>query len=94
MNALTRALILSSVLATPAIALAQNTQVPLTRADVRADLVRLEQVGYYPAHPTDNGAYPQDIQAAEAKVQPPTQMPMPMPTPMPMPMSNGQGASQ
>lgn len=42
-------------------------QRPKTRAEVRAELVRLEQAGYNPAtaNPYD---YPQNIQAAEAKV--------------------------
>lgn len=39
----------------------------LTRAEVRADLVRVEQAGYSPSTGSDP-AYPADIQAAEAKV--------------------------
>ncbi|WP_415774562.1 DUF4148 domain-containing protein [Paraburkholderia sp. J94] len=39
----------------------------LTRADVRADLVRVEQAGYSPAG-GDDANYPAEIQAAEAKV--------------------------
>ncbi|WP_322011234.1 DUF4148 domain-containing protein [Paraburkholderia sp. J12] len=38
----------------------------LTRAEVRADLIRLDQAGYNPNGTAEN--YPQDIQAAEAKV--------------------------
>lgn len=38
----------------------------LTRADVRSELVRLEQAGYNPNTNGDN--YPEDVQAAEAKV--------------------------
>jgi uncharacterized protein DUF4148 len=38
-----------------------------TRAEVRADLIRLEQAGYNPSA-TDDATYPADIQAAEAKV--------------------------
>jgi hypothetical protein len=39
----------------------------LTRAEVRADLVRVEQAGYNPSLGNDID-YPADIQAAEAKV--------------------------
>ncbi|MDF3083767.1 DUF4148 domain-containing protein [Burkholderia sola] len=40
---------------------------PLTRAQVRDELMRLEAAGYDPAK-GDDGAYPADIQAAEAKL--------------------------
>jgi hypothetical protein len=40
---------------------------PLTRAQVRADLVQVEQAGYNPANGRDP-YYPQDIQAAEARI--------------------------
>ena len=40
---------------------------PLTRAQVRDELIRLEAAGYDPAK-GDEGAYPADIQAAEAKL--------------------------
>ncbi|WP_415750167.1 DUF4148 domain-containing protein [Burkholderia pyrrocinia] len=46
---------------------AQTTSAPLTRAEVIADLVRLEQAGYQPAA-GDDPRYPDDIQAAEARV--------------------------
>ena len=46
---------------------AQSASVPLTRAQVRADLIRLEQAGYNPASENDLN-YPLDIQAAQAKV--------------------------
>ncbi|MBN3811742.1 DUF4148 domain-containing protein [Paraburkholderia sp. Ac-20347] len=39
----------------------------LTRAQVRAELVQLEQSGYRPGD-GDNAHYPEAIQAAEAKV--------------------------
>ena len=39
----------------------------LTRAEVRADLVRVEQAGYNPSIAND-ATYPADIQAAEAKI--------------------------
>lgn len=56
----------ASALAAPALSYAQ-TNAPVTRAEVRADLVRLEQAGYNPAI-NDDATYPADIQAAEAKV--------------------------
>ncbi|EKS9915427.1 DUF4148 domain-containing protein [Burkholderia multivorans] len=47
-------------------AFAQPTA-PLTRAQVRDELMRLEAAGYDPSR-GDDGAYPADIQAAEAKL--------------------------
>ncbi|WP_175915988.1 MULTISPECIES: DUF4148 domain-containing protein [unclassified Burkholderia] len=40
---------------------------PLTRAQVREELIRLEAAGYDPSK-GDDGEYPADIQAALAKV--------------------------
>jgi hypothetical protein len=54
-------------LAAPALTFAQTTPAPLTRAQVYADLVRVEKAGYNPALGSDPN-YPADIQAAEAKV--------------------------
>ncbi|KVP85975.1 hypothetical protein WJ95_00925 [Burkholderia ubonensis] len=45
---------------------AQSASAPLTRAQVRADLIRLERAGYNPSA-SDDANYPADIQAAEAK---------------------------
>jgi hypothetical protein len=59
------AFVLASALAAPVFAFAQSTQ-PLTRAEVRADLVRLEKAGYVPG--ADEANYPADIQAAEQRV--------------------------
>jgi hypothetical protein len=56
-----------SVLAAPALAFAQTSTAPVTRAQVRAELARLEQAGYNPAQ-GDDANYPDDIQKAEAKV--------------------------
>ncbi|CAG4889943.1 DUF4148 domain-containing protein [Paraburkholderia saeva] len=53
-------------LAAPVVSFAQSNA-PVTRAEVRADLVRLEQAGYNPSA-ADDANYPADIQAAEAKV--------------------------
>ncbi|MEX3943959.1 DUF4148 domain-containing protein [Paraburkholderia sp. BR10937] len=59
-------LVAASAVAVPAYSFAQSTQ-PLTRAEVRADLVRVEQAGYSPGR-GDDIDYPADIQAAESKV--------------------------
>ena len=67
MKAIVRTLLLSCALAAPALSFAQSEQAPLTRAEVRADLIRLEQAGYQPGR-GDDATYPRDIQAAEAKV--------------------------
>src|ERR1700709_2558455 len=56
------ALVLSSALAAPALAFAQSNG-PVTRAQVRAELIQLEKAGYTPGGEDVN--YPQDIQAAE-----------------------------
>jgi len=45
---------------------AQSASTHLTRAEVYADLVRVEQAGYRPSANDPN--YPEDIQAAEAKI--------------------------
>ncbi len=51
--------------ATPLASLAQQSD-GLTRAQVKADLQRVEQAGYNPSE--RDAFYPSDIQAAEAKV--------------------------
>jgi len=66
MKSLIKAVALAAVLAVPAASFAQSNP-PLTRAEVRAQLVQLEKAGYNPAR-ADNASYPADIQAAEAKV--------------------------
>jgi hypothetical protein len=53
-------------LASPAVSFAQSAT-PLTRAEVRADMIRVEQAGYNPSV-GDDVNYPADIQAAEAKI--------------------------
>ncbi len=59
------ALVLSSALAAPAFAFAQNNA-PITRAQVKAELIQLEKAGYSPGGEDVN--YPQDLQAAEQRV--------------------------
>jgi hypothetical protein len=62
-------MLVACALAAPVAAFAQTTQVnnaPVTRAQVIADLVRVEQAGYQPAAKDIN--YPGDIQHAESIV--------------------------
>ncbi|MGQ7933493.1 DUF4148 domain-containing protein [Paraburkholderia sp. D1E] len=66
MKSLIKAVALVVVLTAPVASFAQSEQ-PLTRAEVRAQLVQIEQAGYNPAVATDS-TYPADIQAAEARV--------------------------
>jgi hypothetical protein len=68
MKALVSALLVSCALAVPAVAFAQSTDNngPVTRAQVQADLVRVEQAGYRPWEKDIN--YPNDIQHAESAV--------------------------
>jgi len=56
-----------SLLAAPLAAFAQSANEPLTRAQVRAQLVEVEQAGYNPGATNDYN-YPADIQAAEARI--------------------------
>ncbi|MGF6290665.1 DUF4148 domain-containing protein [Paraburkholderia youngii] len=62
---LVKSLIVAAVVAVPVVSFAQSNA-PVTRAQVRAELVQLEKAGYNPA--ADYNTYPQDIQAAEARV--------------------------
>ncbi|WP_028205851.1 DUF4148 domain-containing protein [Paraburkholderia nodosa] len=69
MKALVSTLLVACALAAPAAAFAQTANpanAPLTRAQVIADLVRVEQAGYRPVAKDVN--YPDDIQHAEAIV--------------------------
>ena len=59
------AFVISSALAAPAFAFAQSNG-PVTRAQVKAELAQLEKAGYNPGGEDVN--YPQDIQAAEQRV--------------------------
>ena len=59
------ALVIATALAAPTFAFAQDNG-PVTRAQVRAELVQLEKAGYNPS--TDRVDYPQNIQAAQARV--------------------------
>ena len=66
MKFLIQAVVVAAALAAPVAVFAQSSQ-PVTRAQVRAELVQLEKAGYNPARGEDP-YYPADIQAAEAKV--------------------------
>ena len=64
-KALIPAVIIASALAAPTYAFAQSNA-PVTRGQVEAELAQLERAGYNPA--TDRTQYPANIQAAEQRV--------------------------
>lgn len=67
MKSLVFAVVAASVLSAPLVSVAQEqSNPPLTRAEVKADLIRLEQAGYRPS--TNDPYYPSDLQAAEQRV--------------------------
>jgi hypothetical protein len=66
MKSLIQAVVVAVALAAPVAVFAQSNQ-PVTRAQVRAELIQLEKAGYNPSRGEDP-SYPADIQAAEAKV--------------------------
>ncbi|ASW00764.1 DUF4148 domain-containing protein [Paraburkholderia aromaticivorans] len=68
MKSLIKAVALAAVLAAPAASFAQASQQPVTRAEVRQDLIQMEQAGYNPATSNDS-TYPADAQAAEHRIQ-------------------------
>ncbi|USU19989.1 DUF4148 domain-containing protein [Paraburkholderia fungorum] len=68
MKSLIKAVAIAAILAAPVASFAQSSQQPLTRAEVRSQLIQLEQAGYNPATSNDTN-YPSDIQAAESRVQ-------------------------
>jgi Ni/Co efflux regulator RcnB len=65
MKSIVYAVVAASVLAAPIASFAQSNE-PVTRAQVRAELVQLEQAGYNPA--SDHATYPANIQAAEQRI--------------------------
>lgn len=65
MKSLIKAVAVALVLAAPVASFAQSNQ-PVTRAQVRADLVQVEKAGYSVGG--DRTTYPEQIQAAEARV--------------------------
>ncbi len=64
MKSLLKAAVLALAVTTPLVSFAQTAQ-PLTRAEVRADLVRAEQAGY---NPNDWLHFPENLQAAQARI--------------------------
>jgi FlaG/FlaF family flagellin (archaellin) len=66
MNSAIKAVAIAVVLAAPVASFAQVNH-PLTRAQVQAHIVELENAGYDPGFVND-GEYPHDVQAAEARV--------------------------
>ena len=66
MKSLIEAVVIAALITAPLAAFAQSNQ-PVTRAQVRAELVQLEKAGYNPAT-ADAYNYPANIQAAEARV--------------------------
>src|ERR1700722_19268781 len=66
MKSLIKAVALAAVLAAPIFSFAQTNE-PVTRAQVRNELIQLEKAGYNPATANDYD-YPANIQAAEARV--------------------------
>ncbi|NLP59927.1 DUF4148 domain-containing protein, partial [Paraburkholderia sacchari] len=66
MKSLIKAAVFAAIVAVPALSFAQaQQQQPVTRAEVRAELAQLRAAGY---DPSDWMHYPQNIQAAEARV--------------------------
>jgi hypothetical protein len=65
MKALIKAAVVAAVLAAPVVSFAQSNE-PLTRAQVREELVQLQKAGYSPLD--DRNSYPEHIQAAEARI--------------------------
>jgi len=66
MKSLVQAVVIAATLAAPVAVFAQSNQ-PVTRAQVREELVQIEKAGYNPARSNPN-EYPANIQAAEARV--------------------------
>ena len=66
MKSLAYAAIAAAALSASVASFAQESNQPVTRAEVRQQLIQLEQAGYNPA--ARDPYYPSDIQAAEARV--------------------------
>jgi hypothetical protein len=66
MKSLIYAAIAATVLTVPAVSFAQQSNAPVTRAQVRAELTALVNAGY---DPNDTYHYPENIQAAEQRVR-------------------------
>lgn len=66
MKSLVQAVVIAATLAAPVAVFAQSNQ-PLTRAQVREQLIQIEKAGYNPSRANPN-EYPANIQAAEARL--------------------------
>ncbi|CAH2810491.1 MAG: hypothetical protein CBARDMAM_6056 [uncultured Caballeronia sp.] len=66
MKSLIQAVVAVAVLSTPVASFAQSNA-SVTRAQVRAELTQLANVGYHVGD-GDNTRYPEDIQAAQARI--------------------------
>ncbi|MCX4166088.1 MULTISPECIES: DUF4148 domain-containing protein [Paraburkholderia] len=67
MKTFIKAALIASVLAVPVASFAQEVDAPVSRSQVRAELLQLEQNGYNPAQSSD-AQYPANIQAAEHRI--------------------------
>jgi len=65
MKTLISAVVVAAALVAPVASFAQSNQ-PVTRAQVRAELIQLEKAGYNPAG--DHSDYPVNLQTAQARV--------------------------
>ncbi|WP_434111114.1 DUF4148 domain-containing protein [Paraburkholderia caffeinilytica] len=68
MKSIIKAVAIAAILAAPVASFAQSSDQPATRAEVRNQLIQLEQAGYNPGRSNDT-SYPADVQAAESRVQ-------------------------
>jgi hypothetical protein len=66
MKSLIQAVVVAAALVAPVASFAQQSNAPVTRAQVRAELVQLEKAGYHPG--VSDPYYPANIQTAEARV--------------------------
>ncbi|CAM2197382.1 DUF4148 domain-containing protein [Paraburkholderia sp. A1RI_3L] len=65
MKSLVKSVVIALAIAAPVASFAQSNA-PVTRAQVRAELVQLEKAGYNPSGDRTN--YPSELQAAQARV--------------------------
>ncbi|EGD00604.1 TPA: DUF4148 domain-containing protein [Burkholderia aenigmatica] len=66
MNLKLKLLALSLAVLSPVASFAQSDNVPLTRAQVRAQLIQIEKAGYFPQRKDPN--YPDSLLAAERRI--------------------------
>ncbi|MFD1557351.1 DUF4148 domain-containing protein [Paraburkholderia silviterrae] len=67
MKSLVQVVIVAATLAAPLVAFAQSNQ-PVTRAQVHEELLQVEKAGYNPDSHAHRNDYPDNLQAAEARV--------------------------